>query len=214
MTRVLLHISVSARDGSSQSRRTGGRFVQRLMVVADDCKLVRRDLGRQPPPYPDGAFMTATLRRQVERSPADHETLAYSESLLRELDAADIIVIDTPLHNFTVPAALKSWIDYVVRPGRSFAITPQGKAPLLRDRPLRIIIASGGSISGPIAQQDFLTPYLRYVFATIGITDIDFLQLERLGRGDEAIAAADRQAEDWIAAQLASLKLPLVSHSS
>jgi FMN-dependent NADH-azoreductase len=206
MTRSLLQISASARDdGVSQSRRFGAQFVRDLMGGADDLRLVRCDLGRVTPPYPDAAFMTANLRRDTDRTAIDHDNLAYSEMLLREFDTADLVVIDTPMHNFTVPAVLKSWIDYIVRPGRSFVSTPQGKAPLLKDRPVRVIVACGGSITGPYPQQDFLGSYLRYVFATIGITDVDCLMLERLGRGEEAQAIAQRQADAWIAQQIATL---------
>jgi FMN-dependent NADH-azoreductase len=202
----LLQISTSARDETaSQSRRFGAQFVQDLLDATDDLTLVQRDLGRTAPPYPDAAFMAANLRRDADRTAIDHDNLAYSEMLLREFDTADIVVIDTPMHNFTVPAVLKSWIDYIVRPGRSFVSTPQGKAPLLKDRPIRIIVACGGSITGPYPQQDFLGPYLRYVFATIGITDVDVLMLERLGRGEESLAIAQRQADAWIAQQMARL---------
>src|SRR5262249_27356980 len=108
----------------------------------------------------------------------------------------------TPMHNFTVPSVLKSWIDYVVRPGRSFVPSPQGKLPLLRNRPVRIAIACGGIFSGPTGQRDFLTPYLRYVFATIGLTDIEFLLIERAGRGETDGASTPQQVDGWIAAQL------------
>jgi FMN-dependent NADH-azoreductase len=47
--------------------------------------------------------------------------------LIAELDAADAVVIGTPMHNYTLPSTLKAWIDHVVRVRRSFAITPDGK---------------------------------------------------------------------------------------
>lgn len=201
MTRTLLHLSVSARERQSFSRPIGRALVDQVLARLDDAKLVTRDLGQEPLPHPDRGFTTANIKRAADRDATDQDNLALSEALLRELMAADFIVIDTPMHNFTVPSALKAWIDYVVRPGRSFMTTPQGKVPLLKDRPVRVIVTCGSNIAGPFAQQDFLTPYLRYVFATIGLTDIDFLVLERLGRGDDARALAQEQAAAWIAAQ-------------
>lgn len=149
--------------------------------------------------------MNASLTREADRTAADHQALVYSEMLLGELAAADLVVIDTPMHNFTVPAVLKAWIDYVVRPGRSFGLSPRGKIPLLKDRPVRIAIACGGHFTGPYAQNDFLTPYLRYVFATIGITDIDFLLMEHVIRDDDSRAHAASRAEDWITRQVEQL---------
>ena len=43
--------------------------------------------------------------------------MSRSEELIQELESSDFVVIATPMHNFTVPAALKMWIDHVVRSG-------------------------------------------------------------------------------------------------
>ncbi len=53
--------------------------------------------------------------------------LALSAELIAEIPAADVLLISTPMYNFTVPAVLKSWIDYVVRPGFAFRLAPAGR---------------------------------------------------------------------------------------
>ncbi len=73
-----------------------------------------------------------------------------SEAVIRELEAADILLIATPMHNYGVPAAvLKAWVDQIVRIHRTFSSTPGGKVGRLRDRPARLIVASGGWFTGP-----------------------------------------------------------------
>ena len=111
------------------------------------------------------------------------------------------------MNNYTVPATLKAWIDQIVRIHRTFRSTPQGKVGLLRDRPVYVVIASGGYFSRPSPQgtppqPDFLTPYLRAIFGTIGITDLHFIMLEGLTRGAEALAQASAAARERIAALL------------
>jgi FMN-dependent NADH-azoreductase len=204
MTRTLLHITASPRGTLSRSRRLGAALVSQLRAK-NNLALVKRDLGSAPPPHPDAAFMNASLTLDRERTADEDEALIYSEMLLGELASADLVIIDTPMHNFTLPSVLKTWIDYVVRPDRSFALSPQGKLPLLKDRPVRIAVACGGRFSGPSAQRDFLTPYLRYVLATIGLTDIDFLLMEQIGRTDENRAAAAQRADEWVKIQVAQL---------
>jgi FMN-dependent NADH-azoreductase len=203
VTRQLLHISASPREAQSQSRRIGAQFVARLLQKTD-ITVIRRDLGAAPPPPLGAAFAQASLARDAARTEADHAALVYSEMLLAELIAADLIVIDTPMHNFTLPAALKAWIDYVVRPNRTFGFSPQGKVPLLKDRPVRVIAACGGRFTGPYPQQDFLTPYLRYVLGVIGFNDFDCLLLELMTRAEGQAVATDL-AEDWITRQMTSL---------
>ena len=77
------------------------------------------------------------------------------------------------MHNYTVPATLKAWLDQVVRFGRAFESTPDGKIGKLRDRPTWIVVSSGGYITGERARQpDFLTGYMSAILATIGIRDV------------------------------------------
>jgi FMN-dependent NADH-azoreductase len=103
------------------------------------------------------------------------DAFAGSEQLIGELLHSDGVLVSTPMHNFAVPAALKLWIDYVLRVERTFVATPDGKVGLLQDRPVLVLVRSGGACTGDDARQpDFLTPYLRHVLHTIGIGNVQF----------------------------------------
>ena len=126
-----------------------------------------------------------------------------SERYIGELEAADWVVIGTPMNNFSVPSTLKAWIDHIVRIRRTFRSAPGGKIGLLADRPVIVVSAHGGYIGGtPAYQPDFLTPYLRAIFETIGLKQVEFLPLQALTRGPEPLAKALAEARDWIAVRL------------
>ena len=109
----------------------------------------------------------------------------------QELENSDVVVIATPMHNFTVPSSLKAWIDHVVRAHRTFTITADGKVGALRDRPVFVAVSSGGRYSGARARQpDFLTPYLKVILGTIGLHDLTFFSVEGSGLGPDAVARA------------------------
>lgn len=199
----LLHISVSARGAASHSRQTGQQLVERLCAARPELSVVRRDLGSDPLPYPSQAFVTAALMPADTRGAAEEAVLALSETVIGELEAADLVVIDTPMHNFTVPAALKAWIDHVVRIRRTFGVTPQGKVGFLEDRPVYVVVACGGMFDGPGGQSDFLTPYLSYVLGSIGLKSVEVLRLELLTRGAEPLARAQAKAAAWIEERVA-----------
>ncbi len=194
----ILHISASPRVSGSCSRKVGGMLVDRLKSQTH-AGSTRRDLTTTPPPLPDADFVDASLRRDDTRNDEHRRTLEPSEELICELEAADTVVIDMPMHNFTVPAAFKAWIDMVVRPGRTFALTPEGKAGLIADRPVVLIVACGGRL-GDSAQPDFLTPYVRHVFQTMGIHRVMAVHMEGLSRGPEAVEAAERLATESVGA--------------
>jgi FMN-dependent NADH-azoreductase len=162
-------------------------------------KLVRRDLAADPPPLVDAGFVDAMRRR----AGADDPAFAASEALIAELEAASCVVIGLPMHNYTVPAVLKAWVDQVVRIGRSFDPSPAGKVGRLADRPGFVVMATGGVISGdgPTRQPDFVTPYMIAVLGTIGIRNVRFLYLEAL-RDAAARESAMAAARKWISAQI------------
>lgn len=197
MTRIL-QVLVSPRP-ESFSRRVAEKVARLVAARRPGAEVTSRDLAADPPPHPPRAFYDAILAG----APADDPRFALSERLIGELEAADLVVIGTPMNNFTVPSSLKAWIDYVLRIRRTFRSTPEGKIGLLRDRPLVVISAHGGYCGeAPPAQPDFLTPYLRAVFATMGIHGAEFLRLEGLTRGAPAATQALDRAEQWIGERL------------
>jgi FMN-dependent NADH-azoreductase len=167
--------------------------------------LVHRVLADQALDLVDHDFAKAMLVHQTADAAADVPALDLSEVLIGELEASDVLVLSTPMHNFTVPAALKAWIDQVVRFGRSFRSTPDGKIGLLADRPTYLVISSGGYFTGERARQpDHLTPYLKDILPTIGLESLEFILLEGLSRGDEAVDEAYATARGRIQALLAA----------
>ena len=166
-------------------------------------EVTRRDLALTPPSWPDARFVEASLCPEGQRTDRHRRDLEVSETLIAELEAADALVIDCPMHNFTVPAVFKAWIDLVVRPNRTFRGTPAGKVGLLADRPVVLMMASGGPVGdAPPVQTDFLTPYVRYVLATIGLSDLHTIRLDSLLRGADAVerteTAAKARVEDIV----------------
>jgi FMN-dependent NADH-azoreductase len=114
------------------SRRFAGEVVSAIPAWYPGSQLVTRDLAADPPQHPDRALYDAIL----SPTPDDDPRFALSERYIAEIEAADLIVIGTPVNNFTVPSTLKAWIDHIVRIHRTFRSTQAGKPGLLRDRPV------------------------------------------------------------------------------
>lgn len=186
---TLLHLSASSRGEASYSRQATARLLGQ--TPHGSLRVIERDLARHPLPHPDRATVEASLMPPEQRGPAEHAALALSEALIAELESADAVLISTPMHNFTLPSALKAWIDLVVRPNRTFRNTPAGKVGMLANRPVLAVVTCGGPFrEGPGSQQDFLTPYLKYVFAAMGIAQVEVLRLERMNWGPDFASMA------------------------
>lgn len=197
---TILQVLVSPRR-QSWSRRLAGDITARIAALHPGADIVTRDLAADPPPHPDDALYDAIL----SPTPDDDPRFVLSERYIGELEAADFVVIGTPVNNFAVPSSLKAWIDHIVRIRRTFRSTPEGKIGLLRDRPLIVASAHGGYVTTHPAQPDFLTPYLRAIFETIGIPSVEFVRLEGVTRGPEAVARMLDAAQTWIDRRLPAL---------
>ena len=189
----ILHIDCSPRQ-ESHSRQLSVAIVEKLLEIAPAASIGRRDLGADPLPHaaPDYA---AALSSPATLAAPPRDSLEFSEALIQEVEAADVIVIGTPMHNLTVPSVLKAWIDQILRAGRTFMSTPAGKVGMLRDRPAFIGIASGGVFSGERANQpDFLTTYLSVVLGSIGLKTLQFVSMQATAflAGDQATLAREK----------------------
>jgi FMN-dependent NADH-azoreductase len=196
MTRILLL------NGGPHSDASHGYRLAREAIAAsdiDNVQVTERDLAKSPLP-PIGRDYALAVTSQAA---PDAKEFDCSERLIAELEQHDMLFIVTPMHNFTVPAALKLWIDHVIRINRSFHATPQGKVGLMKDRATFVLVSSGGFHVGERAKQaDFLTPYLRYALASIGISDVHFFPLQGLVFGSEAVAQAVDEARQQMSEKL------------
>ncbi|WP_308282563.1 FMN-dependent NADH-azoreductase [Pseudonocardia nigra] len=211
----LLHLDSSARSDSF-SRRLGARFAAGWRGRAP-ARLHLPGPRRRPRPA-DRAGLDGGLRRAAP--PGDHDPARYVEvvhtpaqrtawavvaPLLDELLAADVVLIATPMYNFSVPAALKAWIDQVTFPRMSLA-----------GRRFVVVSARGGAYGPgtPREPVDHQARYLRdFLDGHFGVTDAVFVSAEltnalvdpRLADRRDAHAASRAAAEaevDRLAAEL------------
>jgi FMN-dependent NADH-azoreductase len=192
---TLLRLDCSPNGTHAFSHTLGDAVEARLLTASPGASIHRRNLADNPPPPVDRAFSAGMRTHQTAEAARGVPAFMTSEALIQELEQTDALLLTTPMHNFTLPAVLKLWLDQVVRFGRTFQSTPDGKIGQLADRPTYICITSGSAFSGEAARQpDFLTPYLRAILACIGISDLTFFHAEAAGRDPEAVMAASLAA--------------------
>ena len=188
---TILHIDASASDAeSSHSRRLSAHLVERLRGAHPDASVVRRDVVAETLPHVD-TRIRAAWSEDAERTAELDEIGTRSRSLVDELKGADVIVVGSPMYNFTVPSTLKAWIDHVAIAGQTFRYTENGPEGLLSDKRVYLALASGGVYSeGPAAGNEFLDSYLRAVFRFLGLSDVSTVRAEGTAMGPDRSAAA------------------------
>lgn len=173
---TILNVNSSVRVTDSASRLAGTRLIEQLAARHTDATIVSREVAD------NAEFMTenwvgASFSSPDERTVAQNQLLATSDTLAREVLEADILVITVSMYNFGIPAALKAWIDQIARPGVTFRPDPEKTyVGLATGKSAYLCVATGETEVG--GDMDFVTPYLRHVLGFIGIEDTKVISAE------------------------------------
>jgi FMN-dependent NADH-azoreductase len=196
----ILHIDASASDSAaSHTRRLSSGLVEQLKTVNPGATIVYRDLVADQLPHVDMTIRHAWTAENAGDTKLA-ETMSRSKALVDELKAADVVVVGSPMYNFTVPSTLKAWVDHVAIAGQTFSYTAEGPRGLLSGK-VYLVLSSGGIYSqGPFAAYDHLSAYLKAIFNFLGILDVEVIRAEGVAYGPEQDQAAMASAAQTIKA--------------
>ena len=196
MTTQLLQINTSLFSNQGQSSQLADRYVASFRERHPDATVILRDVAGEPVPHLDarrfGAFTTAA----ADRTPEQQAVVDYSDTLIDELRAADVIVLGLPMYNFGVPSQLKSYFDHVARAGVTFRYTANGPEGLIKNKKAYVFAARGGLYTG--TPLDTQTSYVRDFLRFIGIEDVEFVYAEGLAIDAQTRTKALEKANDDI----------------
>ncbi len=196
---TLLIVNSSPRSNSVSRRLTGhvaGQWKQRN----PEGRVIERDLTATGPAYLSEEWIQAMGTPAEKRTAEQNAILAESDLYIDELLAADVIVIGAPMHNYSISAPLKAWIDQIVRAGKTFSYSDKGPQGLLPAGKQVLVIVSRGGTYGEGAPTDFQVPYLRHMLGFVGLNNLRLVDADRQAFGPEAA----QKSVDEAMAQLSS----------
>jgi len=175
----ILHIDSSILGDQSISRKLSGAVVRQLLKIEPGSAVTYRDLAGSPLPQ-FSANIAAGVYAASDKDFQPSADLAPLCDALAGVLNADVIVIGAPMYNLTIPSQLKSWLDALAVPGKTFAYSSDGVKGLLGEK--RVIIASSrGGFYGPeslSAGNEHQESYLRSFFGFLGVTRFEVIRAE------------------------------------
>lgn len=164
----VLHINASSRYDGSLTRAVSTQLTD-ILAGQFEVTVQQRDVALGLP-FINEEWINANFTDPTERSDAQKQALTFSDQLINEVKAVDVLVIAVPIYNFGIPAALKAWIDLVARVRETFRYTENGPEGLLENKKVYLVMASGGV---PLESEvDFASQYLKFFMQFIGISDV------------------------------------------
>src|SRR5829696_2416343 len=199
----VLHIIATPRESESNTLPVAAAFLDCLRATYGEVSVDVVDLFNQDLPAIAGTNIEVKYTLMVGR-PIDkrhEESWQEIERLIQHFLTADLYVISSPMWNFSIPYALKYYIDCIVQPGYLYRYDEQGRpVPLVLGKRMVCITSRGGdySATSPLHSYDFQEPYLRAIFGFIGITDVSFINAQPMDVSpalrEAAVEAAMSQA--------------------
>jgi len=199
----LLFVTSSLMGENAKSRQVAANYVEAWRMARPSAVVVERNLTPANIPHLDlntlGALGTPEDKRDADQAKA----VAFSDGIIAQVEAADVIVLAVPMYNFSIPSTLKAWFDHVARAGRTFRYTAQGPEGLLKNKKAIVVVSRGGYYGDESAKAtNFQDPYIRQILGFVGITDVTFVAVEGQAVGAEAAAKGLAQAHDAVSALL------------
>ncbi|QEO57809.1 FMN-dependent NADH-azoreductase [Francisella marina] len=187
----VLHIRSSIKEENSVSRKIGDDLISHLKS-SDKVKVSERDLVDNSVEHINPDFINAMANNNQDR-------LATSNKLIEELFENDIIVIESPMYNFSIPSTLKSWIDNIMIARKTFLYTQNGPEGLVKNKKAILVLSKGNIYSeGAAKPLDFQENYLKTILNFIGINDITVICAEGVDLNAEIREKSLKQVEQQI----------------
>ncbi|MBB6271051.1 FMN-dependent NADH-azoreductase [Pedobacter cryoconitis] len=177
----ILHLKSSIQGNESYSIKLGQAIVEKIQDKYPGSALEELNLVDIEIPHLTPAVLRTFFIPENQLTEEDQKSIRFSDELVKQLLAADIIVIGAPLINYTIPTVLKSWIDHITRAGITFGYGENGPVGKVMGKKVYVAMCSGGVYSqGPGQTNDFVAPYLKAFLGFLGMTDLTVFRAEGL----------------------------------
>jgi len=158
----ILHLKSSLMGKDSYSIKLGQTIVEKIQDKYPGSTIEELNLVEIEIPHLSPAVLRTFFIPNDQLSEDEKESIRFSDDLVKQLFAADIIVIGAPLINYTIHSSLKAWIDHITRAGITFGYGQNGPIGMVTGKKVYVAMSSGGVYSeGPGKTNDFVAPYLK-----------------------------------------------------
>ena len=177
----ILHLISSLQGKGSHSIQLGQAIVEKIQEKYPGSTLEELNLVDIEIPHLSPAVLRTFFIPGDQLTEEEKESIRFSDEMVKQLLAADIIVIGAPLYNFTIHTSLKAWIDHITRAGITFGYGENGPVGKVTGKKVYVAMSSGGVYSeGPGKANDFVAPYLNAFLGFLGMTDLTVFRAEGL----------------------------------
>ncbi|OPJ55945.1 FMN-dependent NADH-azoreductase [Alkalithermobacter paradoxus] len=203
MAKLLYIVANPKVESQSYSLQVGDEFLDIYKSKNPNDEVVELDLYKIDIPYIDEDVFNGwgKLAKGEDLTDSERKKIDRINQLSDEFVSADKYVFINPMWNFSIPPIMKAYIDTICIAGKTFKYTEDGPIGLL-DNKKALHIQSSGDIyyKHNNGEVDFGDKYIRFILNFLGITSIESIFIEGMGKNpsesDEIKQEALKRAKD------------------
>ncbi|MFH1850373.1 MAG: NAD(P)H-dependent oxidoreductase [archaeon] len=190
-----LIVSYLPRGARSHTKKLRDAFLENM----DSEEIEYLDLMEDVPDLFMSDSVMAYIKRNYlgeELSVKEKKAMAKMDRMTRQLKKADVVVLATPMYNFSFPAAVKAWFDSVMLKGETWDAGKGGYIGMMKGKKALLLMASGGAYDKESSSYEHAVSLAKVEFGFMGFTDVRAVTAEGMNMvPDKDKVISDAQEE-------------------
>jgi len=196
-----LIVNYTARGDSSQTKK----LLDSFLANVKNSEIETLDLTKDVPDMFLPENLSAYISRNymgTELSPELQKSIEKMDRMANQIKNADVVVLATPMYNFSLPAAVKAWFDSVLLKGETWDMNEKGYTGLMTAKKALILMASGGNYEGKMASWEHAMSLAKIEFQFMGFDDVQGVMAQGMNanpdKADDVIEKGKTQINELI----------------
>ncbi len=176
----ILHILANPKPTEdATSKQIAAKFFMKIAELGnEDTEVLNIDLYQEPPPplsfeqYRN--FWYPVMIDGYVPTKEDITASEYAGAQAEKVLGSDVLVISTPMWNYSIPGIMKSWLDHIFCPGLLYNMAKDGSREPKHSLKQVILLVSSDEVFKEDDPREAFTPAINAMFESIGVQEISF----------------------------------------
>ncbi|MFZ0185275.1 MAG: NAD(P)H-dependent oxidoreductase [Nitrosotalea sp.] len=180
-----LIVQYTPRNERSNTKKILDAFIGEIK----NSDIERLDLVKDVPDLFSEQNLSAYIHRNYlgeELSSDQKSSLSKMDRMTAQLKSADVVVVAFPMFNFSMPATVKAWFDYVMIKGQTWDAKDGSYIGLMNGKKALAIVSSGTVYdTEPMASWEYALSLAKIEFQFMGYSDIRGILAGGMNAGED-----------------------------
>ena len=177
------------------------KLLDTFMNAIKNTEHTQLDLLENTPDLFNTTSMSAYIKRNYMGQPIDNNeknAISKMDQMTQQFKEADTVVLAFPMHNFSVPAPVKAYLDSIIQKGETFDMNEQGFVGLMKGKKALVIMTSGGVYKGQTASWEHGMSLTKQLLTFMGFENVQGIMAQGTNNTPENVSTTIENAQQQV----------------